>query len=190
MTTTQSTTPRIYPGLTDSSVEFWNHDDETKVLSQGKVTDFYDTPISILLLIREQLSKEHDTDAQLKEWHPESEMKRMEKFVRCRYGGLDFKPDVINLQLQAGEYWPCPLRGKCRGEGIVCKNAVYNNQELTGKDIKLIQLLSTNLTNEALADKFKMCMGTFNLFKKELYKKLNIQTKQEAVLVAVELNLL
>lgn len=185
-----TTTTRIYPGLNCSNIEFFNDKDKVKAFSQGKIHDFYDLPFSILMVLRDALSKENDTDTILKDWLPESEMKRLEKFVSCRFGGLDFTPDIKNLTLGHGEYWDCPLRGTCKGEGIVCKQLVYNNHTLTAKDIKAMRLLSTSITNEGLADDLDMPMGTFNLFKKELYKKLNIQTKQEAVVIAVELNLL
>ena len=185
-----TSTTRMYPGLSDSSIEFFTQDNKVKAFSQGKIRDFYDVPFTSLLILREALEKDSAADTVLKEWHPESEMKRMEKFVSCRFGGLDFKPDIKDLELQSGEYWPCPLRGVCRGEGIVCKPLEYNGSALSQKEIKLIQLLPTSLTNEALADQVKLPMGTFNLFKKELYKKLNVQTKQEAVLIAVELNIL
>lgn len=185
------TTTKIYPGLNCSSVEFFNSDDgKVKMLANGRLQDFYDAPFSTLLVIREHLAASPKVDTILKEWHPDSEMKRMEKFIHCRFGGLDFTPDIKDHELQAGEYWDCPLRGICKGEGLVCKNLKYNSHTLLLKDIKLMRLLTTNLTNEVLAEKLDMCMGTFNLFKKELYKKLNIQTKQEAVVIAVELNLL
>lgn len=184
-------TTRMYPGLRDSGIEFFNDEqNKVKVFSQGKLTDFYDVTFATLIILREALAQENDVDTILKEWFPGSEMKRMEKFASCRFGGLDFKPDIKDMKLQMGEYWPCPLRGVCKGEGIVCQTLIYNDHEITPSEIKLIKLLATNLTNEALADKMHMPMGTFNFFKKELYKKLNVQTKQEAALIAVELNLL
>jgi len=185
-----TTTTRIYPGLKCSSVEFFNDNKKVKAFSQGKIQDFYDLPFSILMVLRDALKNEHDADTVLKEWFPGSEMKRLEKFVSCRFGGLDFTPDIQNLTLGKGEYWDCPLRGVCKGEGIVCKPLTYNTETLTTHDIKAIRLLATSITNEALAGELNLPMGTFNLFKKQLYKKLNIQTKQEAVVIAVELNLL
>lgn len=188
MTTTNAT--RIYPGLSDSNVEFFISDDKTKAFSQGKIHDFYDLPFSVLMILQDALKQENDTDTILKAWHPESEMKRLEKFVRCRFGGLDFTPDIENLTLGKGEYWDCPLRGVCKGEGVVCKKPVYNNHVLTPKDIAAMRLLATSITNEALAEKLNLPMGTFNLFKKDLYKKLNVQTKQEVVVITMKLNLL
>ncbi len=184
------TTTRVYPGLNNSSVEFFNLDNQVKFFSDSKMKDFHEIPVSTLLLLRDALKYQNNVDTILKDWHPESEMKRIEKFVSCRYGGLDHEADIKNLELQKGEYWPCPMRGMCKGDGIVCKKLTYNNETLSAKEIKLMQLLSTALTNEALADEIDLPLGSFHVFKKELYKKLNIQTKQEAVIIAVKLNLL
>lgn len=184
------TTTRIYSGLNDPHVEFFIDNDQLKVIANGKVQDFYDLPVSTLIVLRDYLKHNPKVDTILKQWHPESEMKRLETFVRCRFGGLDFTPDIKNLELQDGEYVECPLRGMCKGEGTVCKPLKFNDNILEHNDIKLLRLLATNLTNESLADKLNMPMGSFHLFKKDLYKKLSIQTKQEAVLIAVGLNLL
>lgn len=183
-------TDKIYPGLDCSSIEFFNQDNKIKAFTKGKMVDFEDLPYTYHQILKDALVKEPETLKFLKEWHPESEMKVIEQFVKCRFGGLDFVPDIKNLELQTGEYWECPLRGSCKGEGLVCRSLSYNNHVLSNKEIKLLKLLPTSLTNEALCDEMEMPMGSFNLFKKELYQKLNIQTKQEAVVIAVRLNLI
>ncbi|WP_417237237.1 MULTISPECIES: hypothetical protein [Flavobacteriaceae] len=182
---------RIYPGLNCSSVEFFNDKGDVKAFAKGKMLDFEDLPYSYHQTLKAELKKEPQTNKILNQWFPDSELQQLEKFVSCRFGGLDFVPDIQNYQLQKGEYWDCPLRGKCKGEGIVCRNLTYEGKELTANDIKLLKLLGTNYTNEVLAEEMDMCQGTFNLFKKQLYAKLgNIQTKQEAVIIAVKLNLI
>ncbi|OBQ56068.1 hypothetical protein JJL45_05355 [Tamlana sp. s12] len=181
---------RIYPGLTCANLEFFNHEGKVKAFTKGKMVDFEDLPYTYHQLLREAINDEPETDAILKEWEPNSELKQLHKFVECRFGGLDYTPDIQNMELQDGEYWDCPLRGNCKGEGKVCRQLSYNNQNLSNNDIKFLKLVHTPLTNEALAEEFNMAMGTFHQFKKRLYQKLNIQTKPEAVLVAVMLNLL
>lgn len=185
-----TTTSRIYPGLNCNSVEFFIADDQLKAFSQGRMQNFSDLPFSILLILRDALKAEPETVKILKEWHPESEMKRLETFVKCRFGGLDFEADIKNMELQEGEYWDCPLRGHCKGEGVLCKNPKYNGQEILPKDIFTLRQLATSITNEGLAEKLNLPMGTFHAYKKELYKKFNIQTKPEAVALLAGLNLL
>ena len=182
---------RIYPGLNCSSIEFFNNNNELKVFTKGKMVDFEDLPYTHHVTLKDALNQIPEAKAILEEWHPDSEQQQLKKFASCRFGGLDFTPDIQDFNLQSGEYWDCPFRGSCKGEGIVCKNLTYQGNELTAADIKLLKLLGTNYTNEVLSEEMEMCQGTFNLFKKQLYAKLGgIQTKQEAVIIAVKLNLI
>lgn len=179
--------PRVYPGILDTNIEFFNANDQVKVITNGTVIPFEDLPYAHHQLIKEQI----DAPAYeiLKAWHPDSEIEQITKFVSCRFGGLDYTPDVENNKLQNGEWWACPHRGNCAGEGIVCTSLTYKGSPLSTKHITLIQLLSSDHTNEAIADKMKLPMGTFHQLKKELYSILGTQTKQGVTLIAVFLNL-
>ena len=113
------------------------------------------------------------------------------QFLKCRYGGLDFSADIKDNHFQEGDYWDCPKRATCAFNGIICKAPTYNGQKLSPIDIKLMKLLSTNATNEVIADALNLALGTFHKLKKALYVKLNnIQTKQELALIAKSLNLI
>ncbi|MFB9055032.1 LuxR family transcriptional regulator [Formosa undariae] len=184
------TTQRIYPGLACSNLEFFNHNNQVKAFNNGAMIDFHDLPYGYHQVLKDALVAEPEANDILKEWHPDSEMKRHENFVKCRFGGLDFTPDIKDMELQEGEYWDCPLRGSCKGEGKVCKSISYKGNPLTNMDIKLLKLLHTSLTNDNLAEEMNMPLGSFHVFKRKLYQKLDIQTKPEAVIAAVLLNLI
>lgn len=188
MTTTNQ--PRVYPGLLCSSIEFFTSGKKFKVLTGGKVKDFVNAPYSIHQILKDEIGKEPAVNELLHSWHPESELRRLTQFGSCRFGGLDYHPDVKDSKLQNGEYSFCAARGKCPGEGILCKTPRYRGAELSFQEISLLQSLSGTDTNENIAEKHKLPAGTFHLIKKNLYRKLNIQTKQEAALVARDLNLL
>jgi DNA-binding CsgD family transcriptional regulator len=189
MTTT--TQPRVFPGMLCQGIEIFKSESGTKVISSGTVISFHDIPTPIYQTLKESMVHNKEAHAILKEWHPESELKQVEKFSECRFGGLDFTPDIIGNQLQEGEYHDCPFRGKCKGEGIVCKALKYKGNVLTAEDIELIRLLSTSDTNEVIAEKLNISLGQYHKIKKDLYARLgNIQTKQEATLIATELNLI
>jgi len=187
--TTTDTNPRIYPGLNDSSIEFFNQDDQVKAFVKGKMIDFEELPFSYHQILREDVNKQPEVKAILTDWFPNSEFQQLQKYVQCRFGGLDFTPDIKNFQLQDGEYWACPLRGVCKGEGKVCKPVQYNNTSLDSKEIELLKLLTSNDTNEVIGDKLNLPMGTLHKMKRLLYSKLEIQTKQGAAEVVRHLNL-
>lgn len=189
MTTTQTTDAKVYPGLLCNSLEFFVHNDQVKAFTGGQTFNFANLPYTFIQIVKDAIKKEPEVDKALKEWHPNNEIKQAEQFAKCRFGGLDFNPDIKNLQLQQGEYWECPFRGQCKNEGVICKQLTYNGHVLNATHIKLIKLLKTSMKNEVLAEELSLPFGSFHKLKKELYQILNVQTKPEAVMVGVKLNL-
>lgn len=188
MNTTHNT--KTYPGMIDSSYEFFKSPDGLKVMSSGNVLKFKDIPMPLYQFLKEHMKAEPETMKVLKSWFPNSELCQLEKFAECRFGGLDFIPDISDNDLQFGEYWDCPLRGNCKGEGIVCKNLSYNNNVLSAFEIKMMRMVATNYTNEVIAELLDISFGQLHKLKQVLYQKLNVQTKQEVTLIAGSLNLI
>lgn len=181
---------KCYPGMLDDSVEFFNSSNGLKVMTNGSVIDFSEMPVKLHQLVKRIYDNHPEADEVLKGWFPTQPAKRLETFVKCRFGGLDFTPDIQNNVVQDGEYWDCPLRGSCKGEGKICKPISYNQQTLSTTEINMLRLLSTDKTNIAISDDLNLPLGTFHKIKQILYQKLNIRTRPEATLVVVALNLL
>ncbi len=188
MTTTHNN--RVFPGLLDSNIEFFNKGNDLKVFSNGSVMDFKDVPPIIYNYLNERLHDDLPALAILESWYPNSTVDQIFKFTKCRFGGLDYTPDIAQNKLQPGEYWECPKRGNCIGEGIVCKNANYNNQELTHDDVTLMKMLTTNKTNEVIAQDINVSFGQLHKHKKILYNKIDAQTRQCVSSVLAHLNLI
>lgn len=187
---TQLATNRQFPGMGDSGIEFFISDKETKMIQHGKVLPFTEIPFATLKILDEAIHADININLELHDMHPTSKPKRLEQFARCRFGGLDFVGDIIDGKLQEGEYHNCPKRGNCASEGILCKLPSYNGQQLSSQDIQLIQLLSTALTNDIIAEKMNLPMGSFHKAHHILYDKLGVQTKQEVTKIAYLLNLI
>jgi len=180
---------RLLPGILTNDIEFFLSDNNIKALTSGKTIDFSEVPFKYIEALREEIDKDKKLKLHLFDLFPNNEYKRLEQFVKCRFGGLDYQADITADGLQEGEWWPCPLRGKCASEGVLCKSVVVNDEKLEAQDITLIQLLTTNDTNETIAMEMGLALGSFHLYKKKLYKKLgNIQTKQELTILAQRLN--
>lgn len=190
MTTILNTNNGIYPGMLCSSTEFFVSDNETKIIQSGKVLPFCEISFGTLELLKEAINADLSVKLELHDMHPNSEILRVEQFARCRFGGLDFQGDIKEGKLQDGEYWACPNHGNCKSEGILCKLPSFNDQRLTAQDVQLLQMTSTNKTNEVIADELQLPMGSFHKAKKFLYIKLGIQTKQEGVMISFLLNLI
>lgn len=183
-------TSKILPGMACNSVEFFMHERNLKVIQQGKVMDFTELSFAAVQLLSDEIRKDKEVQFALHDMHPYSNIKRVEQFATCRFGGLDMQGDIKNGNIQDGEYWECPMHGNCPHEGVLCKLPKYNGIRLNKQEIQLLKLLSSNKTNEVVADEVGIPMGTFHQAKKNLYEKLSIQTKQEAAVIAMTLNII
>lgn len=188
--TPQKNNNEVYPGMACSGMEFFVNGKSLNIIHNQKILPFAELPFKAIQLIKESINESREVELALHDMHPHSEWKRLEQFARCRFGGLDFNPDIKNNKLQEGEYWPCPLHGKCPSEGILCKLPKINGIRLSKEDVKLMQLVSTDLTNEVIAEMMNYKYGSFHLAKKKLYQKLKVSTKQEVALIGKTLNLI
>lgn len=179
----------LIPGLVDDNVEMFVQNDDLKVIHQGKVISFDELPVSIKELIKEEMYVEKNVLRALNIMHPNSIEKMVEQFAKCRLGGLDFQADIKNGQIQDGEYWPCPKHGSCEHEGVLCKLPKFNKTRLTKQDIQLMQLSTTEKTNEVIAEEMNLPLGSFHKAKKYIHEVLGVQTKQGITLICAHLNL-
>ena len=187
---TQIATNRQFPGMGDSAIEFFISEKETKFIQHGKVLPFSQIPFATIKLLDEAIHADINLNLELHDMHPTSNLKRIEQFARCRFGGLDFVGDIVDGKLQEGEYHECPNRGNCKSNGILCKLPSYNGQNLSTLDVQLIQQLSTSKTIETIIYEMDLRPGTFHKIHNILYSKLGVQTRQEVTKIAYLLNLI
>lgn len=184
------TQSKIIPGLINHGIEFFVVEDTVKAINAGKVIDFTEFPLSVIELLKKEMMKSKDVILALHDFHPFNEMDRIEQFAKCRFGGLDLTADIIDNVVQDGEYVDCPNRGTCPHEGILCKLPIYNGERLTAQQVKLMQLSSSEKTNEVIAEDMGMAMGTFHKAKKNIHQFLGVQTKQGMTIISNFLNLI
>ena len=190
METTVQHSNKFYPGMLNTAVEFFKNADDLNFVTEGRVTSYNNAPFHIISIIQEAIDEIKGAKQILEEWHPNSPTKQNKQFAWCRFGGLDYSADIIDGELQDGEYHECPRRGNCPGEGLLCKLPIYNGNRLTVPMVKLMKLLCTTDTNTVIAEKMKLPDGSYHLLKKKLYAALGgVQTKQEVALIARHLNI-
>lgn len=176
--------------LYGSGVEFFRMDNEFFVIEDGSTKPFHLTSSSAIQLLRQTISECDVTSQALEMMHPGCEMSQLKQFASCRFGGLDYSADLKDGQLQEGEYWDCPMRGNCFAEGVLCTMPIVNGHQLSSIEIRLMQLLCSDMINEVIAEQIGIPMGTFHRDKKQLYRKFNVQTKQELTIQAIIHNLI
>lgn len=179
-----------YPGMLNTDIEFFNSGEATYFMTEGSVRPFNEITTELFQLLENEINKDFEIQDYLQTKFPNNPLRQLEEFTKCRFGGLDFSADIDHAgKIQKGEYWDCPLRGNCKGEGKLCKHIKFNNHIINSDEIKLIQLLITGITNKNISEKLEIPFGTIHYKKQRLYEKLEITTKQELTLFAVRFNL-
>ena len=179
-----------HPVMSSTSAEFYVSDDQVLLIQNNRILPFSEISEEYAELLQNEIESDSEVKKALLELHPDSHIKRLEQFTKCRFGGLDYQADIENGKLQDGEYWECPKRGECNHEGILCKLPTYRGERLEKTDIQLLQLTATNKKNEVIAEELNLPLGSLHKFKKAVYQKLGIQTKQEGVVISFFLNLI
>lgn len=181
---------KVYPGMLCQNSEIFVSGSQVNVISNGTVKPFAEISFPHYQLLKETAQSDEKIMRELERMCPGSEFHQIEKFAMCRFGGIDFHPDIQDNRLTDGDHWDCPLKGSCSGEGVVCKSVRYNGQALSRVKIDLIKLLATDKTNQTIALELDIPEGTMHLLKKDLYKIFTVQTKQELALKAHYINLI
>jgi hypothetical protein len=179
---------RNIPGITAKGIEFFTHDGRIKMIHKGSVKDFIDIPSLVIDILKIEIGRNPIVKKELEKLYPDSKINQIYKFINCRFGGLDCTPDILDGKLQESEYWDCPLHGNCSSEGILCKKIIHKGNELSWLDISLMQLLTTEKTNEVIAEELNIPLGSFHSMKKRLYDIFKVSTKQELTKICMFLN--
>lgn len=180
----------MIPGLLDNGIEFFKSSLGLKVIKNGQVKDFSEVSAYTIELLNEKIKSEPEVERILVEMHPSSGLERLKQFVECRFGGLDGSADLIEGKFQDGEYHPCPKRGSCPHEGVLCKLPFINGSRLESIEVDIIKMSVTDTKNEVIAENLELPLGTFHQIKKNLYQKMAVNTKQELTLRAFFYNLI
>lgn len=106
------------------------------------------------------------------------------RFVRCNFGDLDDIPDISQSMRCNFEYVPCPLRGECRLDGIVC-HPEFNHQ-LSPAELQVMRLVYDGLTEEVIGERLKLSPHTIHTHVRNAYARLDIHSKAEFIRYAAD----
>lgn len=109
------------------------------------------------------------------------------RFVRCNFGGLDDIPDISPSMHCNFEYVPCPLRGECPLDQIVC-HPEFNHQ-LSAAELQVLRLVYEGLTEDVIGDRLCLSPHTIHTHVRNAYARLDIHSKAEFIRYAADNNL-
>lgn len=181
---------QIPGGLVDHDIEFFDVDSNTMAIYKGSVKSFEQLPISIHQMIWDYFKDNESIIDSLEEAGFMTYDEKIKKFTSCRFGGFDTVSDIKNSSINISEYFDCGHRGNCKMEGIVCSYPKYNEHTITPFELKIIKLLSTEMTLPAIADEMKVCANTLDNRKKVLFEKFKVLSRSRLVALAFRNNLI
>lgn len=101
------------------------------------------------------------------------------RFINCNWSVADNKPDVDNYGFTSLEIVPCPLRGECRYENIICKPEL--STALSKREIEVVKLICEGLDDQTIADRLYLSYWTVGNHRKHIHKKIGTTSKPEII---------
>jgi DNA-binding CsgD family transcriptional regulator len=105
--------------------------------------------------------------------------KIVNRFCRCNFGSIDNIRDIDSNGRFVFEYVPCPLRGECTLEGVVC--APEFNSQISKSEMRVLELLYRGFDKEGIAEKLFISVHTVNNHIRNAYVRLSLHEKAEFI---------
>lgn len=109
------------------------------------------------------------------------------RFIRCNFAQLDNIPDFSDNCCCAFEFVPCPLRGECRHEKVICRPEFYH--KLSAAEMPVLRLWFNGLSIDNIAERLCLSPHTIHNHIRHAYQRLNIHSRAEFVRYASQTNL-
>lgn len=103
----------------------------------------------------------------------------VKRFIRCNFGNIDDIKDIDVCGSFKLECVPCPLRGECRLENVVCRPEFNHN--LSAAELRVMRLWYIGETKDSIAEKLYLSVHTVNNHIRNAYYRLGIHSKAEFV---------
>ena len=113
----------------------------------------------------------------------------VEKFVSCRFGQFDARADISEDGISMPEFWNCPNRGKCIGEGVVCILPAGVNGKLTPREIQIIKMIYREMTDQQIASELQISVNTVHKHRQNIIIKIDAQSVVGIIKFATQNNI-
>ena len=101
------------------------------------------------------------------------------RFCKCNFGNIDNVSDVEDSGKFNLECVPCPLRGECKYEYIICRPEFEHL--ITDAELRVLRLWYLGKKKEEIADALYLSIHTVNNHIRNAFTRLGIHEKSEFV---------
>lgn len=109
------------------------------------------------------------------------------RFIRCNFAPLDNIPDFSEDCHCSFEFVPCPLRGECRYERVICRPEF--DHKLSSAEMPVMRLWFDGLSIDDIAGQLCLSPHTIHNHIRHAYQRLDIHSRAEFVRYASQTNL-
>lgn len=166
------------PGLEDSGVEFYVHENDIKCLHGGMRYVWGEFPKWIVDRIEQDMLEHPEAIQALLAWDIRQSDEQMRQYIICRFGGFDNEPDIsADGTIDYTEYFDCGRRGNCAQEGKLCSTIKAPNGYLTKQELAVLKLVAQNYMNKQIADMLCISEETVSSHNQNIQAKLGVDNK-------------
>lgn len=110
------------------------------------------------------------------------------RFVRCNFGSFDHIDDVDESNFMHFEKVPCPMRGECTHECVICQPEF--NTVLTAREFEILTMIVEGLTDQQIADRLFRSYDTIRNHRRNIEHKLQCNSKVKLIEYARKNNII
>lgn len=101
----------------------------------------------------------------------------VQRFAKCNFGVIDNIADVDKFGRLNLECVPCPLRGECRNEGVICR-PVFDSH-ISDAEMRVLKLWYEGYSKDEIAGELYLSVHTVNNHIRNAFTRLGIHEKAE-----------
>lgn len=109
------------------------------------------------------------------------------RFIRCNFAQLDNIPDISDNSHCAFEFVPCPLRGECKLECVVCRPEF--DHKLSAAELPVMRLWFHGKSPDEIAEQLCLSPHTIHNHIRHAYERTGVHSRSEFIKYAVQNNL-
>lgn len=157
--------------------EFFVTADGLEIIAQqnGNYTNLKND-FSLIKLMRRRIDACFPKASQRLDKDYETDYDKVLRFCKCNFSLNDHIPDMVEDGFNV-EFIPCPLRGECKDENVICNPILKTG--ITVRETEIVQHILDGELVLVIADKLCLSPYTVENHKRNIYNKLNIHTIAE-----------
>jgi len=156
-----------------------------RVLKSGVPSDYTALPTETRQIFRDEMNKDHSVIVKLRQMGYILPEEMELKFVACRYGAINEKPDLVGNKTYP-DAPACDFINHCPGCGKVC----LLPDHLSPKEFQVVKLTALGKLDKEISTALNITKATCRTYFARIHEKLQVNNRIEIALRAHRLGIL